>query len=132
MSYDDLDDTGGNSTFLLGFIAGTVLGAGLGLLFAPRPGVETRRDVSQRAQELGKRASHEYDTAAERFSKLAEQGKDAYQSAASRAGDLVDRAADGVDDAADLAKDAVDEARAGAKSGAASAKAGLRDVEQRS
>ena len=39
---------------LLGFLAGAVIGAGLGLLFAPRPGKETREqlaDIARRARE---------------------------------------------------------------------------------
>ena len=42
--YED-EATGGS--FLLGLMAGVVLGTGLGLLFAPRPGAETRKRVSE-------------------------------------------------------------------------------------
>lgn len=39
---------------LLAFLAGAVIGAGIGLLFAPRPGKETREqlaDLARRARE---------------------------------------------------------------------------------
>jgi len=38
------------------FIAGIAIGAGLGLLFAPRTGQETRRDLQRRAKKVGDQA----------------------------------------------------------------------------
>ena len=53
MSVDDSNGRNGGATFLIGFIAGSMLGAGLALLFAPRPGDETRREVAERAHRQG-------------------------------------------------------------------------------
>ena len=42
--YDRLErEDGGSGSFLMGLLAGTVLGAGLGMLFAPKTGVGTAR-----------------------------------------------------------------------------------------
>jgi gas vesicle protein len=38
------------------FIAGLAIGAGLALLFAPRSGEETRRDLERRAKKIGNQA----------------------------------------------------------------------------
>ena len=52
MSHDDANGRNSGATFLIGFIAGSMLGAGLALLFAPKPGDETRREVAERAQRV--------------------------------------------------------------------------------
>lgn len=131
MTYNDLDDRDGGASFLLGFIAGSVLGAGLALLFAPRSGEETRRDVADRAQRLSKRAADEYEAAAERMSHLAERGKEAYRSAADRARDLADRGRHEAEDLAEKAHTAVDDAQARVEAGASAAKADFRDLSER-
>jgi len=46
--------------FLMGLIAGAVLGAGLGMLVAPRAAVELRRRLAGSAKSLGKSASERY------------------------------------------------------------------------
>ncbi len=38
------------------FVVGLALGAGLALLFAPKSGVETRRDIQRRARKVGDQA----------------------------------------------------------------------------
>jgi gas vesicle protein len=40
--YDRLEREDGGSSFLMGLLAGTVLGAGLGMLFAPKAGSDLR------------------------------------------------------------------------------------------
>jgi gas vesicle protein len=49
--------------FLIGLIAGAVLGAGLGMLFAPRAAVELRRRLAGSAKSLGETASERYQRA---------------------------------------------------------------------
>ncbi|MEO5799187.1 MAG: YtxH domain-containing protein [Gemmatimonadales bacterium] len=43
------------------FLFGAVLGAGLGLLFAPQSGEHTRRDISKRARRLKAEAEDRFD-----------------------------------------------------------------------
>ena len=50
-------DSGGSSSFVIGLLAGTVLGAGLGLLFAPKSGAELRQRASEDAEDLARVAT---------------------------------------------------------------------------
>lgn len=43
------------------FLFGALLGAGLGLLFAPQSGERTRRDISRRAKKLRRDAEESFD-----------------------------------------------------------------------
>lgn len=47
------------------FLAGAILGAGLGLLFAPQSGERTRRDISRKARELKDDAGDRIDDLAD-------------------------------------------------------------------
>ena len=49
---DGFDRDGGGGSFMIGLLAGTVLGAGLGILFAPRPGAELRSQIAEEAGNL--------------------------------------------------------------------------------
>ena len=48
------NDSGSN--FALGLILGTAIGIGIGLLYAPHPGEETRTLLREKAAEFGDRA----------------------------------------------------------------------------
>lgn len=104
MHHDDTSRNGG-ATFLIGFIAGSMLGAGLALLFAPKPGDETRRDVAERAQRVREKAREGYDVASERVTQFAERGKAMYQTAADKAREAAQAVREGRDPAA-VVKDA--------------------------
>ena len=84
-------------TFLIGFIAGSMLGAGLALLFAPRPGDETRREVADRAHRVRERAREGLGTASERVSQFAERSKSMYQNAAEKAREAAQAVREGRD-----------------------------------
>ncbi len=47
-------ESGGGSGFMMGLLTGTVLGAGLGMLFAPKSGSELRGQLSESASHLGR------------------------------------------------------------------------------
>ena len=47
--YDRFEREDGGGSFLMGLLAGTMLGAGLGMLFAPRPGSELRTQLTEQA-----------------------------------------------------------------------------------
>lgn len=98
MSHDD-DVNGRNSgpTFLIGFIAGSMLGAGLALLFAPRPGDETRREVAERAQRVKEKAREGLGSASDRVTQFAERGKAIYQTAAEKAREAAQAVREGRD-----------------------------------
>ena len=62
--YDRFDDEGsGGGGFVMGLIAGAVLGAGLGMLLAPRAGSELRGQLGDQASRLRERASEGYAAA---------------------------------------------------------------------
>jgi gas vesicle protein len=88
------EDTGGGGSFMLGLITGTVLGAGLGLLFAPKSGAELRSQLSSRAGDIADTAKETYrqasDKAANVAGDLADRGRDIYN----RTRDVVSRTAD--------------------------------------
>jgi gas vesicle protein len=77
MTYaDDRPDHGGG--FIAGFLAGTMLGAGLGLLFAPKPGADLRKQISDHAETIGQSASEGYRRASDAAGTMAGKGRDAY------------------------------------------------------
>jgi gas vesicle protein len=77
--YDN--ENGGNGSFIIGLLAGTVLGAGLGMLFAPKAGSELRGQLSDQANSLANQASEGYKRASESAGFWAEKGKNVYDKA---------------------------------------------------
>ena len=58
--YDRFEREDGGGSFLMGLLAGTVLGAGLGMLFAPKAGSELRNQLSEQAGRLRTTANDAY------------------------------------------------------------------------
>jgi hypothetical protein len=79
--YDRLEREEGGGSFLMGLLAGTVLGAGLGMLFAPKAGSELRRDLSEQTGRLRSTANDAYAQASEKVSQIVDRGRDAYERA---------------------------------------------------
>ena len=76
--YDTLEREDRGSAFLTGLFAGTVLGAGLGLLFAPKTGRELRTQLSDQSGKLQRSASDGYRNASDKVNRMVERGRDAY------------------------------------------------------
>jgi gas vesicle protein len=74
-SYDRYDNEGGGG-FMMGLLTGTVLGAGLGMLLAPKAGTELRGQLGEQARNLGTKATDQYRRASEAASGWAERGRD--------------------------------------------------------
>lgn len=89
--YDRYEREEGSGSFLMGLLAGTVLGAGLGMLFAPKAGSELRNQLSEQANRLRDTANDTYNQASEKVTQIVERGKDAYERARGAAGDAVTR-----------------------------------------
>lgn len=64
---DVLSNRDRNYGFVLGLIAGGVVGAGLGMLFAPRAVLDVRRRAADSARSLGHAASDRYREASTRI-----------------------------------------------------------------
>src|SRR5690349_19938345 len=89
--YDRFDNEGsGGGSFVMGLLTGTVLGAGLGMLFAPKSGSELRGQLSEQAGNLANQASEGYRRASETAGDWADRGRDMYD----KARDAVSRGAD--------------------------------------
>jgi len=86
--YDRFEREDGGGSFLMGLLAGTVLGAGLGMLFAPRAGSELRKQVGEQAGKLRSTAGGAYSTATERVNQIVDRGRDAYDRARTGSGDV--------------------------------------------
>jgi hypothetical protein len=84
--YDRLEKEDGGGSFLMGLLAGTVLGAGLGMLFAPKAGSELRNQLSESAGRLKHTAGDTYGTASEKVSQIMDRGREAYDRARSSMG----------------------------------------------
>src|SRR5438045_3667237 len=98
--YDRFDNEGsGGGSFVMGLLTGTVLGAGLGMLFAPKSGSEMRSQLSEQASNLANNASEGYRRATEAAGEWADRGRDVY-------GKAVDAASRGVDEAQRYVRDA--------------------------
>ena len=84
--YDRYEREDGGGSFLMGLLAGTVLGAGLGMLFAPKAGMELRNQLSEQTGKLKSTANDAYSQASEKVSQIVDRGRDAYDRARSGGG----------------------------------------------
>src|SRR5258708_30543991 len=108
--YDRFENEGGNgSSFVMGLLTGTVLGAGLGMLFAPKSGSELRGQISEQAGNLANTASEGYRRATQTASDLADRGRQMYDKAK-------DAVAKGTDEAQRYRRDAASGVATGAES----------------
>src|SRR5919112_6784602 len=85
--YDRFEKEEGGGSFLMGLLAGTVLGAGLGMLFAPRAGSELRNQLTEQAGRLRSTANDTYNQATEKVSQIVDRGREAYDRARTSMGD---------------------------------------------
>jgi gas vesicle protein len=65
------------SGFLLGLLAGTALGAAIGLMFAPRAGSEFRQSLYDSTHDLRRRAYDAYGQASEQMNDIVSKGRQA-------------------------------------------------------
>lgn len=75
-SYDRYDSEAGGSGFMMGLLTGTVLGAGIGLLLAPKAGSELRGVIGEQARNWGNVASEQYRKASESAGPWMERGRE--------------------------------------------------------
>jgi gas vesicle protein len=93
-SFDRYDnESSGGGGFMMGLLTGTVLGAGLGMLLAPKAGSELRGAIGEQAKNLSNAASEQYKKASETAGTWAERGRD-----------MVDKAREAVTRGADEAR----------------------------
>lgn len=66
-------ESAGNGMFLLGALAGALVGAGVALLMAPKPGAQVRRDINQGLNTVKDAAARRYREVADKATALYEQ-----------------------------------------------------------
>lgn len=86
--YDRFEREDGGGSFLMGLLAGTVLGAGLGMLFAPRPGAELRTQLTEQAGKIRTTAGGAYSQATDRVTQMVDRGREAYDRARTGTGTM--------------------------------------------
>jgi len=79
--HEDLNmrENQGNSA-MSGFLLGAVVGAGLALMFAPAPGIETRRRIGETAKRMRDRARDRVDQARGTMNDLKDEARSAMDS----------------------------------------------------
>jgi gas vesicle protein len=101
--FDNNEGSGGGS-FVMGLLTGTVLGAGLGMLFAPKAGSELRGQLTEQAGNIANQASEGYRRATENAGQWVEKGKDAAGEWTERGKDIYGKAKDAVNKGAEEAQ----------------------------
>jgi gas vesicle protein len=81
----------GFAALALAFVTGGLIGASLGLLFAPRPGIETREKIKERADEAREKLRDTVETIRDKAEGLAATGKEKYSDICGKVQDSVDK-----------------------------------------
>ena len=68
------DEAGGG--FIIGLLAGALLGVGLGMLLAPKAGADLRDELGEQARSFGAKASERYQRASETATGLTGRGRE--------------------------------------------------------
>ncbi len=110
--YDRYGQEGGDGgSFVMGLLTGTVLGAGLGMLFAPKAGSELRGQLSEQAGTLANTASEGYkkasEAASEGYKKASEAASEGYKKASEAASEWAGKGREAGREVFDRTKDAV-------------------------
>ena len=99
-----VDDDGNGGSFVVGLLAGAVIGAGIAMLFAPKPGREFRRDLGEQADKFATDASKTYRRASDGAAEWARKASDAAGDVAERGKEFYNQAREAVAKGADEAQ----------------------------
>ncbi len=105
--------------FLKGLLIGGVIGAVVGILYAPKSGKETREEIGRKAEELMAKAKEEYEqaleksrktyeTAVSRLKKLEESAREKVGELEAKAGTMVEKGKESLEDNKSRLKRAID------------------------
>lgn len=102
---DRYDSDGGGAGFMMGLLTGTVLGAGLGMLLAPKAGSELRGALGEQARNIGSLAQDQYKKASELAQDQYKKASDSASTWAEKGREFVDRTRDAVNRGAEEARE---------------------------
>ncbi len=80
---------------LLALLTGAIIGAGVGILYAPAKGSETRKRIGDEAQKAGERLKEGVEETATKLSKKAQEARSSFEEKLS---DTLEGASDKADD----------------------------------
>ena len=86
----------GFAALALSFVTGALVGATMGVLFAPRSGVETREKIREQADEACTKIREATQTILERAEELADAGKEKWTEAKGKVHESVEKMKDGI------------------------------------
>ena len=72
-----MSDNTGNT--IIALITGAIVGAGIGILYAPQSGKETRKQIKDEALKAKDKLSEEYDYLTDQVSEFAEDAKEKFE-----------------------------------------------------
>jgi gas vesicle protein len=108
---DRVEREDGGGSFLMGLLAGTVLGAGLGMLFAPKAGAETRKQLSEQATRLRSTATDTIHQASDKLSQVSQQASEKLNQVSQQASAKVSQTSEKVSQIVDRGREAYDRAK---------------------
>ncbi|HUE89057.1 MAG TPA: YtxH domain-containing protein [Vicinamibacterales bacterium] len=77
------------ASFMLGILTGAFVGAGIALLFAPKPGTEIRAQLGERYRGLADRVGEQTESLRATAGQLRDQGRERIQQMSSQLSDRV-------------------------------------------
>lgn len=99
-----------NCDFIAGLVAGGLIGAVIGILYAPKSGKETREEIGRTADEILTKAKEEYEAAVEKSRKI-------YEAAVTRLRTLEGSALEKAEEAEEKVEELAGRERKGCKRG---------------
>jgi gas vesicle protein len=100
-----------NGDFISGLIVGGLIGAVIGILYAPKSGKETREEIGQKADELLSKAKEEYGQAVEKSRKAYEAAIERLKALEETAKEKVEEVGEKVDELAGLGKETLQDGK---------------------
>ena len=80
---------GKNSIFGIGLLAGVVVGLAVGILYAPRPGRETREQIREKASDVRDKAAQIIEDAKEKAEEIIQKAKSTAAQIRGRKGEVI-------------------------------------------
>lgn len=97
--------------FIKGLLVGGLIGAALGILYAPKSGKETREEIGRKTEELMAKAKEEYEVALEKSKKAYDAAVNRLKQMESSAKEKVDEMEEKVSALTELGKDTLQDTK---------------------